>query len=240
MNNDILMKLKKSTTLNNIEKLFNGIEYPSCDGSKLFETHIKIETRISSFVRREIKLNQPVSRISLYVLLYLKFSGLLGLVPLRSGKQNFYTSAHNLLRDFEEIEDITTMNDITSQTIDIIIDKYRSKKKNLRPLINKMNILELWIDAANELLPFFMNIDPSAIQTEKYKLLRNDYTKEREAESMGSKRKPYPLIELKHILSKSIYYVENYGDEFIEITEEYIKVNGQTRSLSDTSSIFST
>ncbi len=232
---DYLTEIKNCSYIENIWSTMKDSEFPNANSSLFSDSHIYLESKTGKAMKREFTLQNQLADVSLRLLMFMKLSGDLDVLPLGSGKANYFNQLQLMLKIiFEAQEDILLLGDIESETIDTIISYYRknTKNKSLRPMVTKLKKLEEWILHGNDHLPHFLRLDPSVLrQSKEYVHLMMDYSKERRKEqTSGSPREPYDLPSIKIMSSQSIYYIENYFNDIQVVAEKYVKLRGREQN----------
>lgn len=222
--NKILNSLKQTVCTEDITKIFENEKFPNKNGTLFNDDKIFGHENGDGKYFVHIKLIEEF-KIAYKVIVYLRFSGLVGKKPFNSGITHWLNSFQSLLYEIQQLDlNIQKIADISSNHIDLYIEKKQDTIVSYT-LKRKINYLKDWIVFANQYLPFFLKIDESLLVNSKlYPDLVKRASEYRSKEYLiENSRKDYPLHLLKIMITNSIKYIENYSNDIIKVCEHYIK-----------------
>lgn len=225
MNKKSLDGLKDCVTTIEIENYFRNKKYANLGASKVLDNVIIVENSTKKAVNVNVDLTGTIG-LSFRALVYLKFAGEVGVLPINSGEKIYCTKLHSLLKDllFKK-NDILTMRDITSTHLDNFIEKDLLKGNRYTTVYEKIYLLQEWILYANKKLPYILQIDDDLVNNSKKIANLKVISRNEKIESslITNLKKPYSLKKIKTILSNAIQNIESYGNEIFEPAKYYMK-----------------
>lgn len=210
-------KLKDSTTFEDINKIMYNLTFPSLTNkfnSDFLNLPLSTKQTNCSYFNGTFNV-----KIIIKLIIFLKLDGYLGNIPKLSGKKNLFTQTNNLINFFFENYNIHDLSDIKTT----MISDFIKFKKDIHPqtIASYLKIINCLIVYGNKFLPSFLNIDQTLL---KYNL---DYFKiKKEANNLkytsliGNKREVFPIDTLIKIMNKSLYFLDNYSEDILLITEQ--------------------
>jgi len=220
MKSNYLDKLKSCASPEEVYKTMNGMSYPGSSGSRFEDQYILLPNATNGF----FKMVPPagIVGLALRTILFLKLSGDMGKIPLRSGKSSYARDLFTTIYEMGELVDISKPDDITNFSLDIYIESHINKGNDSATIMDKMRKLQDW-SLCSDFLPYFLRLNKIYFsESEKYKLLEETFKKEKNSKRrIGSVNPPYPLSKLKKIVSQAIYYIENYGEDSMVAAKIY-------------------
>lgn len=219
----ILDKLKTAICINDINAIFKNTKFPNENGSYFKEDKIFGHKNSEGSFYSNIKLSGDF-KIAFKIMVFLKLCGLSGSKPFNSGITHWINSFQSILFEITNNKDINSVQDITSEHIDIYIDK---QLKNITPytIKKKISYLKDWISFGNQYLPHFLQIDETLIFNSKsYRYLVQKSNIQRSNENLIiNSRKSYPINLLKILLSNSSKYIDSYSEDILYVSKYYVK-----------------
>ncbi|WP_026804811.1 tyrosine-type recombinase/integrase [Aliarcobacter lanthieri] len=210
-------KLKNCNTFEDINKVMYNLTFPSLTNkfnSDFLNLPLSTKQTNCSYFNGTFNV-----KIIIKLIIFLKLDGYLGNIPKLSGKKNLFTQTNNLINFFFENYNIHDLSDIKTT----MISDFIKFKKDIHPqtISSYLKIINCLIIYGNKFLPSFLNIDQTLL---KYNL---DYFKiKKEANNLkyksliGNKREVFPIDTLIKIMNKSLYFLDNYSEDILLITEQ--------------------
>jgi len=225
MHNNYLEKLKNCTTEHELRELFNDKKFPHLGESKFSDKHISLIGSGNMFTNFEIKIN-GVAELALRVVFYLKLDGYINNVPQNSGQISYFNAFHSIMKELlQEAGDIKSLQDLSSENIDFYIKNTHGKAGTIH---RKIQILNEWIEFGNDYLPYFLQLDEGLlVYSKEYKNLKQ--VKKIEDEQYLLKidtKEPYPLPNIKYLVSYAIDYIEKYNAEILDVAKHFMETKG--------------
>jgi len=209
---EFLSQIKTCATLKQVQDLASrlNIYFPQSDNCHFNDDELRFEDSIKQF--KSHKLPKNSCGYAAKMVLYLKLLGLLGDKPYGSGAGKICVSFIKIFKLLNK----TDSHNIDMKAVDFSIQKLIDKGLMPTSIKRDFILLEHWM-IANEYLPHFLQIDPSALDGKYTEICKavTDYYKN--TNYLEDSRDPYPLHLLNKILSKSIHLVENYMDDAYEL-----------------------
>lgn len=221
---DYIVELSKCVTVQDIDRLFMDAKFPNKGNSGFFDESLSFIS--SGHVLGNAKVGVGgFSGLLVRVMSYLKFSGYIGNTPMNVGEINYFSDLNSFFKDINQIKNIYTIEDIDSELINKYIIYQRSKNNKTTTIHNKiMKVFEV-LDYSEDIgLPYVLRFD--------YETLSNSVEFEKIAEghkrelnqklAIKEAKEPYPLSDLKLIVSKSIEYLEGNREDILLISKMYV------------------
>lgn len=215
-------ELKNCTSEEEVINLFKNEKFPNGGGSGFLDEKILVINSGNIYGNIIFKLD-GLYDLCARTLIYLKFGGYLQSCPQNTGEIKYASSIQIVLRELgDEIDSVPkNIGDIQSTHIDSFIEKHLKNGSKATLVSDRIALLIEWMEYANHYLPIFMRLDHDILcNSVQYSVLKRQETKERISiyDKITSPKEPYPLSDLKTILSHSIGYIEKYGEECLEIS----------------------
>ncbi len=221
-NQEILEKLEECYTIQDVENLFRNIKFPNSGNSYFFDEQISLIGSANILTNYYVKLD-GLAELFFRIILYLKLSGEIGLIPQNSGEYLYAGRIHSFLKEIIKEKKISRIDDIDYVMLDAYIVE-QIEKKGFKNSPVRRKILDFVEYKNYEIqLPQFLDINDELLSGSKqYKGLENKAKKEivEKVSGIGTKI-TYPLSDLKVIIKNSIDYIENYAEDCLEAARIY-------------------
>lgn len=223
---DILNKLNRIITENELYELFKDVKFPNSGNSNFFDKNILLVATGGVLTNYEIKVEGVVG-LHIRLLLFLKLSGHIGNIPQGNGEYSYLSNLHSFISEIMILKnnDISRIDEIDNNLLDKYIENNIEIKKYSNTHIKRkiLNFIE-YIDYEIN-LPYFLQVNEEILSSQKYKELeKNAEIESRDKVNGIGARQTYPLADLKNIISDSIRYIESYSYECLEAAKLYQSV----------------
>ena len=216
-------ELLNCTTINDVKELFRDAKFPNKGASNFFDKNILLVGSSNMLTNYEIKL-KGVPELFLRIMLYFKLSGELGSIPQNTGEYSYMGRLHSFLKDVLNDKEVSRMDSINGEFIDIYIDNQVVKKGFSNRHIRSKILDFIGYENYEIKLPYFLRLNSSILYDSKlYKTLEEKAKQELLERNNGiGDKKTYPLYNLKILIAKSITFIESYKDECLEISKFFV------------------
>ncbi len=236
---DILEKLKDCYTTEDIWDLFKDVQFPNADKSLFFAEKISFIGGGLIPVNKSLIATNTVLGLFSRLLIFLKMSGYVGKVPKNTGGLGYAGNINSFFNDLKEIKEVDSIDEVNEYMIDTYIQKKLDKGLSSRTIHSKLKQVQEHLFYPTIELPIFLCLNSDIFKTsEKYIELEKSAKEEFNKVSQGvGTRETYPLPELKKLISDSIFYVENYSNELLDVAKFIVDTKTLTASQQYTKSV---
>lgn len=210
MQSDYTENLPKCTSPEDVWNLMDGYVYPKSDNSLFGDESLVLRTDSIRF--SSITPPEGLMGLAYRTLVYLKLDGEMGQAPINGGAYRVAALTNRVLRELNELKEIQTPSEITGKLLDDYIRIQKDKGISPRGIYTKIYRIKEWYEYAH-MLPFFMRLNLTLFEeSEAFEKLQAESLQEQKNyyDGIGGAKTPYPLDQLKIILSEAIDYIENH------------------------------
>ncbi len=232
MDDMYINKLKLCVTENDVRRLFKDKIFPNGYGSNFNDNRITVMGQSMMPSSLDVKL-YGLQELAFRVIFFLKVDDKLNGKPQNSGSYSYFYALLSAINGlFKENEKVISFADANSESIDRYISYLRKTDIKDVTISKKIATLSEWINFGNKNLPYFLQLDENILRGSQHyqKVIENARDEKEHQNIVGSPRKPYPLRDLKVLMSDFMNYIELYSEDVLKVAKLHVNTKDMSNA----------